>query len=96
MPFLKSARRNGKTVESFPELQHSLSVEGLDGSCGEERSDLKYTENGPVGLALGFFGVTDVRIVRVDGVAMGDNRKASARDAARDAIPALVKGEAKP
>lgn len=37
---------------------------------------------------LGFFGVTDVRIVRAEGLAMGDAAKASALQAAESAIAA--------
>lgn len=39
---------------------------------------------------LGFFGVTDVRIVRAEGLAMGDAAKAQALEAAQRAIHALA------
>ena len=35
---------------------------------------------------LGFFGVTDVRFVRAEGVAMGDAAKAAALESATQAI----------
>jgi FMN-dependent NADH-azoreductase len=38
---------------------------------------------------FGFFGITDVRFVRAEGVAMGDAKKAEALDAAGHAIKAL-------
>lgn len=38
---------------------------------------------------LGFFGVTDVRIVRAEGLAMGEAEAAQARESARHAIRAL-------
>jgi FMN-dependent NADH-azoreductase len=84
----------------------------------------KYTEKGPVGLALGktvivassrggiystseggqamehqesylkvvfgFFGITDVRVVRAEGLAMGDAAKAAALAAARTEIASLT------
>ena len=34
-------------------------------------------------VVLGFFGITDVRIVRAEGLAMGEQAKAAALDAAR-------------
>jgi FMN-dependent NADH-azoreductase len=37
-------------------------------------------------VVFGFFGVTDVRFVRAEGVAMGDAPKAAALDSARTAI----------
>jgi FMN-dependent NADH-azoreductase len=39
---------------------------------------------------LGFFGITDVQIVRAEGVAMGDAAKAQALNAAEAAIKAVV------
>ena len=38
-------------------------------------------------VLFGFFGITDVRIVRAEGLAMGDAAKAAALAAARDGIP---------
>lgn len=43
---------------------------------------------------LGFFGVTDVRIVRAEGVAMGDAAKAQALELATRDIAAAVQGSA--
>lgn len=43
---------------------------------------------------LGFFGVTDVRIVRAEGVAMGDAAKAQALESAARDITAAVQGTA--
>ena len=43
---------------------------------------------------LGFFGVTDVRFVRAEGVAMGGDAKAQALAAAAQAIEAHVKAHA--
>ena len=37
-------------------------------------------------VVLGFFGVTDVRFVRAEGVAMGDAAKAAAMESAAQAI----------
>lgn len=37
-------------------------------------------------VVFGFFGITDVRIVRAEGVAMGDAAKAAALQAARESI----------
>lgn len=37
---------------------------------------------------LGFFGVTDIRIVRAEGVAMGDEARAQALAAAEQALRA--------
>ncbi|VTU28298.1 FMN-dependent NADH-azoreductase [Variovorax sp. PBL-H6] len=42
---------------------------------------------------FGFFGITDVRVVRAEGLAMGDALKAAALSAARADIPAAT-GEA--
>ena len=39
-------------------------------------------------VVFGFFGISDVRIVRAEGVAMGDARKAAAMSAARAGIRA--------
>jgi FMN-dependent NADH-azoreductase len=39
---------------------------------------------------LGFFGVTDVRIVRAEGIGMGEEAKAQALQAAQQAIAAQV------
>lgn len=41
-------------------------------------------------IVLGFFGITDVQIVRAEGVAMGDEAKAQALSAADLAIKAAV------
>jgi FMN-dependent NADH-azoreductase len=41
-------------------------------------------------IVFGFFGITDVRIVRAEGVAMGDAVKAKALSAADLAVKALV------
>ncbi|MBS0467897.1 MAG: FMN-dependent NADH-azoreductase [Proteobacteria bacterium] len=43
---------------------------------------------------LGFFGVTDVRFVRAEGVAMGEDAKSQALDAATAAIQSEVKAGA--
>ncbi len=44
-------------------------------------------------VVFGFFGITDVRFVRAEGLAMGDAPKAAALDAARADI-GVVAGEA--
>jgi FMN-dependent NADH-azoreductase len=44
-------------------------------------------------VVFGFFGITDVRFVRAEGLAMGDAPKAAALSAARADIPAVT-GEA--
>ena len=41
-------------------------------------------------VVLGFFGITDVRIVRAEGLAMGDDAKATAMNAARAEIAQAV------
>jgi FMN-dependent NADH-azoreductase len=41
-------------------------------------------------VVFGFFGVTDVRFVRAEGVAMGDAPKAAALDSARTDIAAAT------
>ena len=41
-------------------------------------------------VVLGFFGITDVRIVRAEGLAMGDDAKATAMSAARAEIAQAV------
>lgn len=41
-------------------------------------------------VILGFFGIRDIRVVRAEGVAMGDEARAAAIASARAAIPALV------
>ena len=41
-------------------------------------------------VVFGFFGITDVRIVRAEGLAMGDAPKAAAMTAARDEITAAA------
>ncbi|MBP8150360.1 MAG: NAD(P)H-dependent oxidoreductase, partial [Limnohabitans sp.] len=42
-------------------------------------------------VVLGFFGITDVRIVRAEGLAMGDDAKATAMSAARaDIVQAIA------
>ncbi|CCG40183.1 FMN-dependent NADH-azoreductase [Magnetospirillum molischianum] len=41
---------------------------------------------------LGFWGVTDISIIRAEGVAMGADARAEALDAARRDIPLLVQG----
>ncbi|MDB5877489.1 MAG: FMN-dependent NADH-azoreductase [Variovorax sp.] len=41
---------------------------------------------------FGFFGITDVRIVRAEGLAMGDGAKSAAMAAAREQIAAAVAG----
>jgi FMN-dependent NADH-azoreductase len=41
-------------------------------------------------VIFGFFGVTDVRIVRAEGLAMGEAPKAAALAAAREQIPAMA------
>ena len=43
---------------------------------------------------FGFFGITDVQIVRAEGLAMGDEPKAAAMATARGAIQALAKAAA--
>lgn len=43
-------------------------------------------------VVFGFFGVTDVRVVRAEGVAMGEEHKAAAMAAASQAIPGLIAG----
>ena len=46
-------------------------------------------------VIFGFFGITDVRVVRAEGVAMGDEHKTAALTAAIEAIPAVITGDAK-
>lgn len=41
-------------------------------------------------VIFGFFGVTDVRVIRAEGVATGEDPKAAAMKAASEAIPAIV------
>lgn len=41
-------------------------------------------------VIFGFFGITDVRIVRAEGLAMGEEPKAAAIAAAREQIPATA------
>ena len=41
---------------------------------------------------LGFFGITDVRIVRAEGLAMGEAAKAAALAAAREQIASAIAG----
>lgn len=41
-------------------------------------------------VVFGFFGITDVRFVRAEGVAMGDDAKAAALDSAEQSIRAQV------
>ncbi len=41
-------------------------------------------------VVFGFFGITDVRIVRAEGLAMGEEAKAAALKSAQDAIPSAV------
>ena len=43
---------------------------------------------------FGFFGITDVRIVRAEGLSMGDAAKAAALEAAREQIAGVVAGSA--
>lgn len=45
-------------------------------------------------VIFGFFGITDVRFVRAEGVSMGDAPKAAALDAARTDIAAATAGAA--
>ena len=45
-------------------------------------------------VVFGFFGITDVRIVRAEGVAMGDAAKAAALTAARADIAVATTGKA--
>ena len=42
-------------------------------------------------VIFGFFGITDVRIVRAEGLAMGDKPKAAALSAARNRIPTVAR-----
>jgi FMN-dependent NADH-azoreductase len=42
-------------------------------------------------VVLGFFGITDVRIVRAEGLAMGEAAKAAAIETARAYIATAVK-----
>ncbi|WP_295528407.1 NAD(P)H-dependent oxidoreductase [uncultured Pseudacidovorax sp.] len=42
-------------------------------------------------VVFGFFGITDVRFVRAEGLAMGEAARASALEAARASIPAAAK-----
>ena len=41
-------------------------------------------------VVFGFFGITDVRFVRAEGVAMGDDAKAAALDSAEQCIRTQV------
>ena len=41
-------------------------------------------------VIFGFFGITDVRIVRAEGTALGDASRAAAIESARRAIPTVV------
>ena len=41
-------------------------------------------------VVFGFFGITDVRFVRAEGVAMGDDAKAAALDSAEQSIRTQV------
>ena len=41
-------------------------------------------------VVFGFFGITDVRIVRAEGLAMGDAAKTAAMTAAQDDITAVA------
>ena len=41
-------------------------------------------------VVFGFFGITDVRVIRAEGVAMGEEHKAAAISGALEAIPALI------
>lgn len=41
-------------------------------------------------VVMGFFGITDVQVVRAEGVGMGEQAKADALAAAQEAIEALV------
>lgn len=41
-------------------------------------------------VVFGFFGISDVRVIRAEGVAMGEEQKSAAMQAASEAIPALV------
>lgn len=42
-------------------------------------------------VVFGFFGITDVRFVRAEGLAMGEAARAAALEAARASIPAAAK-----
>jgi len=44
-------------------------------------------------VVFGFFGISDVRVIRAEGVAMGDAQKATAISEAVEAIPALIADE---
>ncbi len=44
-------------------------------------------------VVFGFFGISDVRVIRAEGVAMGEAQKATAISEAFEAIPALLADE---
>ena len=41
-------------------------------------------------VVFGFFGITDVRVIRAEGVAMGEEHKATAISGALEGIPGLI------
>ncbi len=45
-------------------------------------------------VVFGFFGITDVRVIRAEGVAMGEEHKAAAINEALEAIPGLIADDA--
>ncbi|MGQ7847336.1 FMN-dependent NADH-azoreductase [Granulosicoccus sp. 3-233] len=44
-------------------------------------------------VVFGFFGITDIRVLRAEGVAMGEEHKAAAMKAAAEAIPGVIAAE---
>lgn len=82
LTFGKRARNTGsKTVIVASSRGGMYSTSAAGQALEHQESYLK--------VVLGFFGISDVRIVRAEGVAMGDAPKAAAMRAARVTIRAL-------
>ncbi len=87
----------GQTFKYGPEGVQGLAggkkviiVSTRGGFYGSETPMGSFDHQEPFLLSLfGFLGITDIRVVRAEGLAMGDNRAAS-MDAAHSAIAALV------
>ncbi|MET0542733.1 MAG: FMN-dependent NADH-azoreductase [Variovorax sp.] len=75
----------GKTVIVVSTRGGMYSTSDVGQSMEHQESYLK--------VVFGFFGVTDVRFVRAEGLAMGDAPKAAAIEAARVQIDAAVEDE---